>query len=227
MPRADKRHAVRRIMLTGALATIVILTVLVSVDVARAAHPTTDLVTRIALAEGGGPSTARWTIEITNVGTADAPGPIGVDGTIPRDVETVRVDGAGWTCNPPASATLLRCRRDQGLAADEATVLTVVSARRAGAPGPDRAFVRAFSGASDATPEDAGAVLELPEAVTPAGDGSTTFQSTVGGIWLLAAILLAYTVLAPVRESTRHERDLVLPATPLAPTTAARTSRGG
>ncbi|MDY7106166.1 MAG: hypothetical protein S0880_33715 [Actinomycetota bacterium] len=223
MPRAYKRHATRRIVLTGAVATIAILAVLVSVDVARAARPTTDLVTELALADSGGPATARWTIEITNVGTAEAPGPIGIDGTVPRGVETVRIDGAGWSCSPPASTTLLRCRRDQGLAADEATTLTVVSALRSNAPGPNSAYVRAFSGAADATPADASARLALP--VPVADEGRVTFQRTVAAVWLLAAILLAYTFLAPVRETTRGERELVVAGPALGPAPTARGAR--
>ncbi len=64
-----------------------------------------------------------FTVEVTNAGPTDDPGPVTVTDTLPTGLTYVAASGDGWDC--AASGATVTCTRDAGLSVDASSAITL------------------------------------------------------------------------------------------------------
>lgn len=130
---------------------------------------------------------ATWTLEVTNAGPTDDPGPVTVVDTVPTGLRPLSATGDGWSC--ATAAQVVTCTSDTGLAIGETRTITLTTAvdpsafpsvtntATVGSPAEDRDLTNNV--ATDTADVEALSTLVVAKDLTDQSAGSGTFRIIV------------------------------------------------
>ena len=130
---------------------------------------------------------ATWTLEVTNNGPTDDPGPLTVVDTVPVGLRPLTATGDGWTCG--TAGQVVTCTSDTGLAVGQKRTLTLTTAVEPSAfpsvtntatissPSEDRDPTN--NADTDSAQVEALSKLVIDKDLTAQSDGTATFRIIV------------------------------------------------